>query len=211
MRRAEPGYHPRHRARGAPDPEALDGLLVERDVHLAHRRSSRAVEAAPGQSDEEVEETVGTIPGSMDQHESARAGPGQRALCHPRREPGSDARIDGVAALLQDLCARDGGQRMAGGDCASHAFEVSARGPRVRRILRNISCAARGAPDRPSQWPPVVPVSRVDTRAPCLTERGRVGTTSAVPATSDIPPNPPRGRAGSWVARATRRPSREQA
>jgi hypothetical protein len=131
MRRAEPSYHPRHRTRGAPDAEALDGLLVERDVDLAHRRSTRSVESAPGQSDEEVEQAVGTIPRPMDQHEPAPAGPGQRALRHPRREPGGDARVDGVAAFLQDLCARDGGQWMAGGDCASHAFEVSARGPRI--------------------------------------------------------------------------------
>ena len=88
--------------------------------------SAAAVRARPGQRDEEVEQAVGSVPGAVHEQEAAAAGAGQRALGDPGGERGREARVDGVAALGEDLGARLGGQPVPGGDRPSHRREGSA-------------------------------------------------------------------------------------
>jgi hypothetical protein len=131
MRLAETGHDPRDAARGAADPEELERVLVERDFDLVHCGRLGSGRAAPGNRDEEVEQAIAPIRGPVDEHEPARPRSGQRALRHPGDEPGRDAGVDRVSALLENPRARLRGQRVAGGHCASHAGEISGPGPDV--------------------------------------------------------------------------------
>jgi hypothetical protein len=119
---AEPGDRPRHGAGRAADPEELHGALVEGDFDFHHRGGFPPIQPPSGNGDEEVEQPVAPIRSAMHEHEPARAGAGERALGHPRDEPRGHAGVDRVAALLEHLGAGLRGQRMAGGDGASHAL-----------------------------------------------------------------------------------------
>jgi hypothetical protein len=112
---------------GRPDPVRDQVLAVERDVDDGHgRRGEAGRKSAPGDRDEEIERAVGAVAGAVDEHEPAAAGPGERALGHPRDEAGRDAGVDRVAALRERACACLDGQRMAGGDGALHGDERTA-------------------------------------------------------------------------------------
>jgi hypothetical protein len=82
-------------------------------------------EAEAGNRREEVEDAGRSVASAVDEHEPAPAGPGQRALGDPRREPGRDARVDRVPARREDLRSRVRRQRVAGGDGALHGTSVT--------------------------------------------------------------------------------------
>src|SRR5262249_25208346 len=88
------GGRARAGARCRADSKDLRRLAVEVDVDRNHLRARVARPAAqPRDGDEEVEQPVGAIPRPMDEHEAARAGPGEGALRDPRGERGRDARV----------------------------------------------------------------------------------------------------------------------
>jgi hypothetical protein len=139
---------PRDRARngdgGRPDPVRDQVVAVERDVDDGHgRRGEAGRKPSPGDCDEEIERAVGAVAGAVDEHEPAAAGPGERALGHPRDEAGRDAGVDRVAALRERACACLDGQRMAGGDGALHGDERTA----PSRAGQEPPASSRGAAD----------------------------------------------------------------
>ena len=103
--------------------------------------SARAGGARGRDGDEVVETRVGLVGRPVDEHEPARARPGERALGDPGREGGSDAGVDGVSAVRQHLRARFGGERMACGDRASH-------GPKATRPTRIVRPSTQAAVDQ---------------------------------------------------------------
>ena len=101
--------------------------VAEGDVDVVHGGALVGLEAAAGDVDEEVEQPRSAVVAAVDEHETAAAGAGERALGHPRREGSRDAGVDGVAALGEHARAGLGGQRVAGGDRTSHRSRVIRR------------------------------------------------------------------------------------
>ena len=103
VRRLEAECRPGHRDGGRARPEVLLRVAVEVDDQLQQLaggvRGSR-------NGDEEIEQPRLSVPRVVDEHEAAPARARQRALAHPRRERGRNARIDGVSACRQYLRAR---------------------------------------------------------------------------------------------------------
>ena len=126
VRLLQPGRGSGDGARRGADVEDLI-RVAEGDVDVVHRAALVGFEAAAGDVDEEVEQPCPAVVAAVDEHETAAARAGERALCHPRREGGRDARVDGVAALGEHAGAGLGGQRVAGGDRTSHRSRVIRR------------------------------------------------------------------------------------
>ena len=124
MRGGQPGHCAGDGAGRRADVEHLGRLAAEVDVDRFHLRPAAAPSAQPRRRDEEVQHSRGPVARAVDEHEATRSRAGERALGDPGHERSADARVCGIAALGQDACARLGGQRVAGGDCTSHAASL---------------------------------------------------------------------------------------
>src|SRR5215211_7598460 len=153
VRLAETGGGARDGARRGADPEHLRGLRREVDADRIHRVRPRAPQPETRDRDEVVEHARRTVVRAVDEHETPRARPRQRALGDPRDECGRNTGVDGVAALLKHLSARLGGELMTCGDGASHgarllrlrALSSSAAVTRATPVLREATFAAGAA------------------------------------------------------------------
>ena len=125
VRLAQPRGRPRDRAGRGADPERLRRLRREGDVHGLHLCDLAAVEPESRNGDEVVEHARRAVAGTVDEHEAARAGAGEGTLGDPGDEGRSDGRVHRVPALAEHTGARLGGERVAGGNCASHSRECS--------------------------------------------------------------------------------------
>ena len=123
VRGFQPCDRARHGARTGADEEDLRRRAVEVDVDRLHVRLGRLGGTASRQSDEEVEQAVGSVACAVHEQEAARGWPGQRALGHPRGEGGGQTGVDRVSAFRKDLGTGLGGEPVPGGDRSSHRRE----------------------------------------------------------------------------------------
>ncbi len=134
VRGLEPECGAGNRAGRGADVKALRRAAAEVDVDVFHQ-GELGVVAEARDRDEEVEDARTAVARTVDEHEAACAGAGERALRHPRHERGRDGGVDRVAASLQRPRARLRGQPMAACDCPSHGQRVNAR---VRSLKRGL-------------------------------------------------------------------------
>ena len=100
--------------------EDLGRAAAEVDVDAVHVHDVTLLEAEPGNRDEEVVDPRRAVAGAVDEHESARAGAGERALGDPGDERRPDGSVHGVSARGEHVGACLCGQRVTGCDCPSH-------------------------------------------------------------------------------------------
>ena len=124
VRGLQPGRRARHGARRRPDLEGLCRLGRIDDIDQLHVGDPFLTEPEAGYGDVEVQQPRRAVPGMVDEHEPSATRARQRALGHPRREARRDARIDGVAALGENLGAGLGRQPVSGSDGSPHLAEA---------------------------------------------------------------------------------------
>ena len=121
VRFLEPNCYTRDCARGGADVEDLGRAAAEVDVDAVHVHDVPLLEAEPGNRDKEVVDAGRLVAGAVDEHESARAGAGERALGDRGDERRGDRGVHGVSSRGERVGACLRRQRVSGCDCPSHA------------------------------------------------------------------------------------------
>ena len=115
----------RDRAGWGSDVEDLRRPAAEVHVNAVHVGELAVRQTETRDGDEEVEDAGRAVTGTVDEHEAARTGAGERTFRDPGDERRRDGCVDCIAPGFEHASARLRGQRVAGGNCPFHAGRLA--------------------------------------------------------------------------------------